>query len=83
MGAHDSHGIVMTRRSNRHHMTVMTPLSSGVQPRARAQSAGGRPALAWGRALRLQRRAAPTHTAHAAEHAAVARMASVPPHTCA
>ena len=26
-------------------MTVMTPLSSGVQPRARAQSAGGRPGL--------------------------------------
>ena len=41
------------------------PLCSGVQPRARAQSAGGRPG-AGGRALRLQRRAAPTHAAHAA-----------------
>ena len=30
-------------------MTVMTPLSSGVQPRARAQSAGGRPCLGVGR----------------------------------
>jgi hypothetical protein len=30
-------------------MTVMTPLSSGVQPRARAQSAGGRPGLGVGR----------------------------------
>jgi hypothetical protein len=30
-------------------MTVITPLSSGVQPRARAQSAGGRPGLGVGR----------------------------------
>ena len=45
-------------------MTVMTPLSSGVQPRARSKCGGS----AWpgGRAFRLQRRAAPTHTAHAA-----------------
>ena len=42
----------------------MTPLSSGVQPRARSKCGGS----AWpgGRALRLQRRAALTHTAHAA-----------------
>ena len=53
----------MTRRSNRHDACHDAPLQRRAQPRARAQSAGGRPG---GRALRLQRHAAPTRTAHAA-----------------
>ena len=57
------HGIVMTRRSNRH--DVMTP---PLQRRAaaRARSKCGRSAWPGDKALRLQWRAAPTRTAHAA-----------------
>ena len=53
----------MTRRSNRHDRHD-APLQRRAAARARSKCGGS----AWpgGRALRLQRRAAPTHTAHAA-----------------
>ena len=55
--------IVMTRRSNRHDRHD-APLQRRAAARARSKCGGS----AWpgGKALRLQRRAAPTHTAHAA-----------------
>ena len=53
----------MTRRSNRHDRHD-APLQRRAAARARSKCGGS----AWpgGKALRLQRRAAPTHTAHAA-----------------
>ena len=60
---YNSDGIVMTRCSNRHDRHD-APLQRRAAARARSKCGGS----AWpgGRALRLQRHAAPTRTAHAA-----------------